>query len=230
MKRNIPGEVSVTSDSGGVIDDAIVDRVLGSADERMNSSRMGRKTTVLVRVFGLLFGILLLCLLITESTNVKKGIKVNVMLKETGSAFEFTAPEDYSEIVYDETTDEIVTVTHIVEEETAPKEVLLANEDLPIREEINSRIQPPFEEEIPLLDKQMYPVAIDNILLDRFADIRAEGDMAELMPFFWQIPLVGSVFESVAVSCLHLIVASRYVGVSGATQVSATSGQVCYRS
>jgi len=218
MKRNIPGEVSVTSDSGGVIDDAIVDRVLGSADERMNSSRMGRKTTVLVRVFGFLFGILLLCLLITESTNVKKGIKVNVMLKETGSAFEFTAPEDYSEIVYDETTDEIVTVTHIVEEETAPKEVLLANEDLPIREEINSRIQPPFEEEIPLLDKQMYPVAIDNILLDRFADIRAEGDMAELMPFFWQIPHVGSVFESVAVSCLHLIVASRYVGVIGAPQ------------
>jgi len=42
--------------------------------------------------------------------------------------------------------------------------------------------------------------------------------MTELMPFFWHIPLVGSVFESVAVSCLHLIVASRYVGVTGATQ------------
>jgi len=41
---------------------------------------------------------------------------------------------------------------------------------------------------------------------------------AELMPFFWQIPHVGSVFESVAVSCLHLIVASRYVGVIGAPQ------------
>jgi len=218
MKRNIPGEVSVTSDSGGVIDDAIVDRVMSSADDRMNSNRMGRKTTVLVRVFGLFFGILLLCLLITQSSDVKEGRKVDNMLKETGSAFEITVPEDYSEIAYDETTGEIVTVIHKVEEETTPKEVLLANKNLPTREQINSHIQPPFEEEIPLLDKQVYPVAIDNILLDRFADIRAEGDMTELMPFFWHIPLVGSVFESVAVSCLHLIVASRYIGVAGATQ------------
>jgi len=148
---------------------------------------MGRRTTVFVRVLAVFSAIFLFRFLIVESKRIKTGRKIDIMLKKTGSAFDLTAAEDYSEIVFDESADEIVTVIHTAEEDASFND-------------------------ITILDKKIYSVDLDNVMIDRFTDVRVQP-VNEMIPFFWQIPHVGSAFQALAVSCLDLILASRFTNV-----------------
>jgi len=148
---------------------------------------MGRRTTVFVRVLAVFSAIFLFRFLIVESKRIKTGRKIDIMLKKTGSAFDLTAAEDYSEIVFDESADEIVTVIHTAEEDASLNDMII-------------------------LDKKIYSVDLDNVMIDRFTDVRVQP-VNEMIPFFWQIPHVGSAFQALAVSCLDLILASRFTNV-----------------
>ena len=162
------------------------------------SKMMGRRTTVFVRVLGYFSPIFLFGFLIVESKRIKAGRKVDIMLKKTGSAFDLTTADDYSEIIFDKSANKIVTVVHTAEEDTSFDDIII-------------------------LDKKIYSVDLDNVMIDRFTDTRVQP-VKETIPFFWQIPHVGSTFEALAVSCLNLILASRFTNVPRG-EVSATRGK-----
>jgi len=125
------------------IDDPIVEDIMGSADERLTKKTTFPAMRVAVCVIGVT---LLLSIIIGASLNVKKIVekkRIEGIIEDRTSAFEFDDRDEYVESIVDETAE-----VETIDAEWGENDTTF------------------WENEIPLGNEDMFPLAIENYLAD----------------------------------------------------------------
>jgi len=175
------------------IDNPIVEDVMRSADERLTEKTTFSIKKVAVYVVGVA---IILSVIIGASLHAGKNYdeneRIENIIEDRTSAFEFDDRDEYVGSIADKTADETA-------DETAETEMTDA--------ESSKNEKRLWDNEIPLENESLFPLPIKNYLVDpRFKTFDANNET----PFFWQVPFVGGIFQSYMTACSKMVLASNH--------------------
>jgi len=205
----------------GYIDDAIVQDVINSTDERLHKKKKSMKKVVV----GIIGASAILAIIIGSSPLVGeesfKKERVKEIINDRSTAFHFDDRDEYVKPTVSETTEagridlgateantneaEMTTGTGMT---TGTSGILETEIPIAVKIETGTTIERSsiLETEILLESEAVFPSAIENFLVDT----RLKFDNKHETPLFWQVPFAGGPFQNSMTACSKKVLASNH--------------------